>query len=503
MVKSKIKITIKLVLFVIVICTCVSMVNEWMKPKYYYTEDWPSTNTYMDFYKLERNTVDVLFFGSSHAVSSFNPQVIYDDYGITSYNLGSEQQSLLVTYFWLREALKYQSPKAIVLDTYTFHKYRDAYIYNNMNCSEESVRKAMDSMRFSPLKVEASMAIEKVDPTHIGLSFLLLNIRYHSRWTSLGENDYTENEMINHGGIKGFSALNGTEPGKKEVTFKDSDLSTAEAEPMVEIADEYLDKIVELCKKEGIELILVNIPCGESINRYKTTKEFADKNNLPYYDLNEEKLYNDIGYNAEKYRYGHPNYLGAEVISRFIGELLLDDYNIPTRKDKSYDQSRINYENRIDNIKLIETVDVNKYLEELNNSRYSVFALVPANIGDYIDDEFLKRWNALGFTNDIKQAKDGTHYCAVKSDGKTMEKCVSEDLDFSGSIRNGVVQYRFTIDTKKMTQKGHKYSMVVNGTECGNTKAGLDIVVYDNEYKKIIDKVNIDTTVEERTFTRD
>lgn len=199
--KENIKTAVKFITFVLITFFCVGLVNEWLKPEYYYNEMWPATNTYKDFYELEKNTVDVLIFGSSHAVSGINPQVIYDNYGITSYNLGSEEQSLVVTYFWLREALKYQSPKAIILDTYTLHKYVDAYVYNDMNCSETTVRKAMDALKFSPLKWEAGRTIEEIDPTQNGLSFLLLNIRYHSRWTSLGENDYTEKNMIDHGGI--------------------------------------------------------------------------------------------------------------------------------------------------------------------------------------------------------------------------------------------------------------------------------------------------------------
>ena len=182
--QAKAKLFIKFISFVLVTCLCVSVVNEWLKPQYYYNDVWPSTNTFKDFYKLEKNSVDVLFFGSSHAVSSLNPQVIYDTYGITSYNLGSEQQSLVVTYYWLREALKYQSPKAVVIDTYMIHKFSDAYVYNDMNCSEAAVRKAMDNMRLSPLKWEAAQTIAKTDPTQDSLSYIFPNIRYHSRWTS-------------------------------------------------------------------------------------------------------------------------------------------------------------------------------------------------------------------------------------------------------------------------------------------------------------------------------
>ena len=422
-------------------------------------------------------------------------------YGIRSYNLGCEQQSLVVMYYWLKEALKYQSPEAVVIDTYTFHKYTDAYVYNNMNCSEGSVRKAMDSMRLSPLKVEAGMAIEKIDPTQSGLSFPLTNIRYHTRWISLGENDYTETEMIDHGGVKGFSALGGISPGAADSTFSSADLDSVEAEPMVEIADEYLGKIVDLCETDGIKLIFVNIPYGESISRYKSTVEYANAHNIPLYDFNEERLYNEIGYSAENDKYGHPNYKGAEKISLYLGKLLANEYGIRAEQDPSFDVSREVYNHKINNIRLSETTDVYDYLEMLNNSDYEVFVFSANNIGEYVDESISNKWHSLGFSTDLRNIPAGNHYCAVKSDS-VIEKMTDEDIAFSGTVRDGKMIYNFLIDTSVMMPNYQKFSMVVNGIECGNQNAGIDIVVYDSDFKQIVDKVNINTTIEEKTMTR-
>jgi len=500
--REKIKLTIKFTAFVLVTFFCVGTVNEWLKPKYYYTETWPTTNTYKDFYKLEKNSVDVLFFGSSHTVSTLNPQVIYDHYGITSYNLGCEQQSLVITYYWLREALKYQSPKVVILDTYMLHKYIDGYVYNNMNCDEGSVRKPMDSMRISPLKWEASKVIERIDPTQSGLSFMLLNIRYHTRWTALGENDFTENGMIDHGGIKGFSALGGSNPDLTYTPFKAAEAKSATAEEMVETSRIYLDKVVELCKEKEIQLVLVNIPCAETVGKYKVTKEYADSKGLPYYDFNEETLYYEIGYNASENLLSHPNYLGAAKVSNYLGNLLVTEYGILPKDDPSYDISRELYEHRIENIKLTSTTDIYEYLDLLNNDKYSVFVFGPIAYSSFINDEIMNRLTTLGFTTDLRGIPDGTHYCAIKDASSITEKLTDEDFNFSGSIREGLTTYSYTINTTNMLQRYKTYNMTINGVQCGNQKLGLDIVVYDNELKTIIDKINFNTTVEGHTASR-
>ena len=46
--KSRIKLAVKFTVFVLVTCFFVNMVNEWLKPKYYYNQTWSATNTFLD-----------------------------------------------------------------------------------------------------------------------------------------------------------------------------------------------------------------------------------------------------------------------------------------------------------------------------------------------------------------------------------------------------------------------------------------------------------------------
>ena len=71
------------------------------------------------FYQQKANTVDVLVLGSSHAFEGVNTGVLWDDAGISSYILAGSIQPMWNTYYYLKEALKYQTPKLIVLDVYS------------------------------------------------------------------------------------------------------------------------------------------------------------------------------------------------------------------------------------------------------------------------------------------------------------------------------------------------------------------------------------------------
>ena len=489
--KLRMKLAIKCVLFILITTLCVISVNRWMRPKYFYNDEWPTTSTYSDFYDLKKNTVDVLFLGSSHAASSFNPQVIYDSYGITSYNLGCEQQSIFMSYYWLKEALKYQSPSLVVLETYTFFKYTDAYVYNRMNCSEAALRKTLDCMKLSPLKIRAALEVERIDPSQSALSYILTNIRYHNRWMNLGENDYTGSSMAAHGGIKGYSFRTGTDPGAEDVVFSDSDAAEAEGKAMAWIAEEYLDRIVRLCREKGIRLVFVKIPSGESAGRYRTTREYADQNGIDYYDFNEEKLYHELAYSAERDRYSHPNWSGAEKISLYIGRLLREKYAVAPREDSSYEKSGKLFRHLMKNAEIQEEDDACRYLGLLKDEQYTVFVLAPSVRIEDPDADIAGALKSLGFQADLEGADSSMHYCAVADAGGVTEKLTADDMSFSGSVRGGLIPYTFRIDTSVMRPRYHTYSLMINGVEYGGSGDGMRIVVYDNELKGIIDTATI------------
>ena len=80
-----------------------------------------------EYYELEDETVDVLILGSSQAFCNINPVVLWEDYGISSYVLAGSAQPMWNTYYYLKEALKTQTPKLIVLDAFAT-SYQQSYM---------------------------------------------------------------------------------------------------------------------------------------------------------------------------------------------------------------------------------------------------------------------------------------------------------------------------------------------------------------------------------------
>lgn len=70
-----------------------------------------------DQYQMETpNSLDVLYFGSSIVYCDVIPAVVWEESGLTSYVMAGPEQTLSVTYYYLRQACETQSPQAVVLE---------------------------------------------------------------------------------------------------------------------------------------------------------------------------------------------------------------------------------------------------------------------------------------------------------------------------------------------------------------------------------------------------
>lgn len=93
--------------------------------------------TVSSFYKEPINSLDVIFLGSSHMLHALYPLQLYHDYGMASYNYSQYGQPFLLTYKSLKEVLKRQKPKIVVIDIMTvswlFKTNRQMALHNTVD----------------------------------------------------------------------------------------------------------------------------------------------------------------------------------------------------------------------------------------------------------------------------------------------------------------------------------------------------------------------------------
>ena len=102
----------------------------------------------------------------------------------------------------------------------------------------------------------------------------------------------------------------------------------------------YMDKIIDVCKKENIELILVEIPSADSWSyaKSKELSKYAEEKQLKFLDLN--LVLDEIGldWKTDTADGGdHLNVYGAEKVTKYMGKYLTENYDIEDRrKDEKY-----------------------------------------------------------------------------------------------------------------------------------------------------------------------
>lgn len=481
--KGRKKFILQGIVFLFILAICVWIVNQILVPKFFVDNPWPYSATAVGFYEMEEDTVEVLFMGSSHTATFFIPQELYNNYGITSYNLASGQQDFLSTYYWIKEALRYQQPKVIVIETCMLFPYDTTQA---LNVPEANTRKAFDYMRWSPVKMQAIRDICRIDENQSLLSYYLPNIRYHLRWKELNENDFTLHEILSDGHyeLKGYIPLSDMYTVSGEPFDANS---TDEVGEMVPVMKEYMDKIVALCKEKGIYLILTTNPTTtHSVQKYNTLSAYAQENDILFLDFNERSLYEALGYNYETDNadYVHGNIDGAIKITNYMGQVLQERYDVGYWEYEQWEETRGWYEDTKKDCALRYITDFGEYLGELGDERYTVFITVKGGVDGNLSDEVMDKINLLGLERDFWENSYDS-YCAVISGGRVEEK-IGETLYHSGLIRELRTSYEIT---GAGINSGNYCSVKIDGIEYAKQLQGINIVVYNNMTQKVIDSV--------------
>jgi hypothetical protein len=284
------------------------------------------------------HTIDVLFVGSSHVFTGINPNVLWLDDGIAAFNFGSQGQPMYVSYHYIIEALKTQSPTVIVLDVlYACWEHENGYYMPNW-------QGIFSAFPFSANKL--NMVSASIAPDE-RVSHIIDLIYFHDRWRDIGKDSlpysdqaYAEKDIYRY---KGYYAAS-------NLIFRTGDIpadynsaiypSTAELGELPEKNRLYLLKIIELAKEEGIALVLIKTPTlipfteEDEQKAYNTVGRIATENQIPFIDFNKDEYREAMGFDfaTDLYDDNHLNISGAEKLSKYIATLLKANYNLPDRR---------------------------------------------------------------------------------------------------------------------------------------------------------------------------
>lgn len=310
------------VIFIIIGILLFYIVNIVFLPEWV-TNDGATLST-RGIYEEEKNSLDVVFVGSSNIYNGVSPLEIWEETGITSYSYASPEQKIWLSYYAIEEVLTLQNPKIIMLDVN--EAFADDYL------EEDNIRKLLDNMKLGKAKLDA-INDEMLDyGMQDKLSYLFPIIRYHTRWNSLNKKDFKKLFYQYDSTYKGYVL-------SKRITAFTGNTKyleyTEDTTQIQEVAKSYLDKIVELCKENNTELILIDMPSPNSWSypRHKAISDYADSKEIQFLELN---CVDDIGidWNTDTQDKGwHLNIYGASKVSRYIAKYLQENYDFEDKRE--------------------------------------------------------------------------------------------------------------------------------------------------------------------------
>ena len=252
---------------------------------------------------------DLLIYGGSRAWVHFDPQIISDSLGISTYNVGINGHN-----FWLQNLrhkllLKYnEQPKVIIhsVDIMTLGKRPDLY---NLE-------------QFLPYMMDDT-AMAAAISSYEGYTYLDFNLplmRYSGKWKTVfsamkmrfGSDNYTPDRIKGYQG-KEMAWNKDFEKAKSEISEFSMELDSATVI--------LFGKYIRECRDKNIRLIFVNPPEYIEGQRFVSNRDeivavfnkFSKQYNIPFYDYSADSM----SYNT-KYFYNstHMNKDGAELFTR-------------------------------------------------------------------------------------------------------------------------------------------------------------------------------------------
>lgn len=286
--------SIKQLLFRVAVCLIlILLVIFYTDSKGYFNPDYSNDHTrrkwnaYYDF--TSKQDVDVVLVGNSHLYTGISPENLSNALGANCFILASPGTTLTDTYFCLKEAIRVCKPKIAVVETFTINDYHS---------HDLKLGALADQLK--------SFSARKNIPEKLCSTPILFNSgNYLSAWSNSIRNHsfiFTDEQQIE----KNIELLNSKPEEKKGLYLgryirftsglEDSTLLKydkpgfvaydARKYKMSDEARQYIQKTVELCRENNVQLVFLTLPMyHRHVKDYEICKSQMSKAFAPYKPL--------------------------------------------------------------------------------------------------------------------------------------------------------------------------------------------------------------------------
>ena len=289
----------------------------------YYCKSIYHSKSYENIFKLNTK-IDTLIIGDSHMRSALDPEIIKN-----SKNIALDTENYLCTYYKLKKFVSFNSHiRKVILgfSTHNVSKNQSEALF-----FQEPTEKQIFKRYYQLLDFEGKKRIVRLFSKYFIISFFKYDLGIPIR---VYKDDYFLKNLFNRKIIESdFKFIGGYYRSEKSnVNMEDIPMKIKDYyynDQMVyagesELNIEYLNKILDLCSKNGIKVYLYSTPVYSRYKEmipYENILGFEDVKNKLLKKYENVEYIDHTDYILEKNHFGdqdHVNAFGAKVVSQII-----------------------------------------------------------------------------------------------------------------------------------------------------------------------------------------
>lgn len=336
--KKNIILAIKIIIFIVCVIPVVYKLGEIYsiattenKVNNYNQSRWE------EFYSQPKNSIDMLYLGSSHSYCTFDPEIIDGILGTNGYQLGMPLQHYDSTYYTLKEALNYQKPKTVVLELYwdmlddEFELTQAGYLFQVMKNKELENDYIKNVFPLSE-KVKYKINIFRYQADYFAYKNSKLKEKLENKF-NVSIAPQNKQKGVEKYRSKGYTYCNyNMLPDEFDKTNQFKNLDGLDWQSN-DTQLKYVNNIVKLCKDNDIKIVFVTAPIANvSMSYIKNYESIHDKlnkiaedNDVSYLDFNYVNMQESLLTNDNFRDDAHLNHSGIEIVDKYFAEWLINN----------------------------------------------------------------------------------------------------------------------------------------------------------------------------------
>ncbi len=278
-------------------------------------ETTDSMNSIRAFHSLEKNSVDVCFYGTSHVWKGCDVKAFEDAYGMSGYNYGGNWQAFNTTLLFMRDSFRTQTPRVAFVDTYTVQSKlvdveMDGQIYYTHAISNFPGKKEFLNDCFG-------------NNWKRYVTYYLPLVMFHDNWSELSEENFIAKKSVSD-----FANSRGYDDSDDISPIDLAECKNGTQRTLSDTTLDILNTMVSLCQEKGTILIFYTCPYVGSYEYADAMTQYASDHDCDYINLID--YMDEMGLDgATDFRDSqHLNDSGAAKLSKYLGKYLLENHTI-------------------------------------------------------------------------------------------------------------------------------------------------------------------------------